>query len=90
MWGSSIVGFGTYHYKSERSRQEGDWFMIGFSPRKANLTLYLMPGIMYYKELVQQLGKCKTGGSCVYINNLADVDRKGLKELIAAALKKMK
>lgn len=90
MWGTSIVGFGTYHYKSERSRQEGDWFFIGFSPRKANLTLYLMPGVNYYKEHLEKLGKFKTGGSCLYINKLENVDTKVLKEMITAAYKKMK
>lgn len=90
MWGTSIVGFGTYHYKSERSRQEGDWFMQGFSPRKQNLTLYIMPGVGYFKDLVQQLGKCKTGGSCLYIRKLADVDNKVLKELLTTAYKHMK
>jgi hypothetical protein len=90
MWGTSIVGFGTYHYKSERSRQEGDWFITGFSPRKANLTLYIMPGVDYYKDLIKKLGKCKTSVSCLYINKLADVDIKVLKELIIAAYKNMK
>ncbi len=90
MWGSSIVGFGTYHYKSERSRQEGDWFFIGFSPRKANLTLYLMPGVNYYKEHLEKLGKFKTGGSCLYISKLENVDTKVLKELVTAAYQKMK
>lgn len=90
MWGTSIVGFGTYHYKSERSRQEGDWFFMGFSPRKANLTLYLMPGVNYYKEHLEKLGKFKTGGSCLYINKLENVDIKVLKELVTAAYRKMK
>ena len=90
MWGSSIVGFGSYRYKSPTTKQEGDWFIIGFSPRKQNLTLYIMPGINYYKDLVQHLGKCKTGGSCLYINKLADVDTKVLKELISTAYKRMK
>jgi Domain of unknown function (DU1801) len=90
MWGTSIVGFGSYHYKSERSRQEGDWFITGFSPRKQNLSLYIMPGIDYYKDLVQQLGKCKTSVSCLYINKLTDVDLKILKELISTAYKRMK
>lgn len=90
MWGTSIVGFGTYHYKSERSRQEGDWFMMGFSPRKQNLTLYIMPGIGYFMDLVKQLGKCKTGGSCLYINKLSDIDTKVLKELLTTAYKRMK
>lgn len=90
MWGESIVGFGQYHYKSDRSRQEGEWFFTGFSPRKQNLTIYLMPGVGHYKELLAKLGKCKTGGSCLYINKLADVDIKVLKEMIAAAYKNMK
>ncbi len=90
MWGSSIVGFGSYHYKSERSRQEGDWFITGFSPRKANLTLYILPSINSYPELLKKLGKCKTSVSCLYINKLADVDTKVLKELIDTAYKKMK
>lgn len=90
MWGSSIVGFGSYHYKSERSRQEGDWFITGFSPRKANLTLYILPSISHYPELLKKLGKCKTSVSCLYINKLADVDIKVLKKLIGTAYKKMK
>ncbi len=85
MWGDSIVGFGDYHYKSERSRQEGDWFIAGFSPRKTSLTLYLMAGISNYKVLVGQLGKFKISGSCLHINRLADVDPKVLKELIVTA-----
>ena len=90
MWGTSIIGFGSYHYKSERSRQEGDWFITGFSPRKANLTLYIMPSISHYGDLVKKLGKCKTSGSCLYINKLADVDTNVLKELITTAYRKMK
>lgn len=90
MWGDSIVGFGSYHYKSERSKQEGDWFITGFSPRKQNLTLYIMPGIGHYKELLDQLGQCKTGGSCLYIKKLSDVDPKILKQLITTAYKNMK
>ncbi len=90
MWGTSIVGFGSYHYKSERSKQEGDWFITGFSPRKQNLTIYIMPGIDYYKDLVKQLGKCKTSVSCLYINKLADVDIAVLKQLITTAYKRMK
>lgn len=90
MWGESIVAFGQYHYESERSRQEGEWFFTGFSPRKQNLTVYLMPGVGHYKELLVKLGKYKTGGSCLYINKLADVDSKVLKEMVAAAYKNMK
>ncbi len=84
MWGSSIVGFGQYHYKSERSKQEGDWPLTGFSPRKQNLTLYVLP---YYSELkldklLSKLGKHKTGKSCLYINSLSDVDLEVLKEIV--------
>lgn len=82
MWGTSIVGFGEYHYKSERSRQEGDWPLVGFSPRKQNLTLYLMPNEPEVMELLPQLGKHKISVSCVYINKLEDVDAKVLEQVI--------
>ncbi len=83
MWGSSIVGFGMYHYKSERSTQEGDWPLVGFSPRKQNLTLYLMAGFGEHRELLSKLGKHKTSaGSCLYINKLEDVDMQVLSALI--------
>lgn len=90
MWGSSIIGFGTWHYKSERSKQEGDWFITGFSPRKNNLTLYILPGIGHYKEILSRLGKYKTSVSCLYLNKLADVDIPVLKELISTAWMQMK
>jgi hypothetical protein len=86
MWGISIIGFGQYHYKSERSSQEGDWPLTGFSPRKQNLTLYLMPGFQNYADLLSNLGKHKTSqGGCLYINRLSDVDLAVLEKLIAAA-----
>lgn len=81
MWGSSIIGFGQYHYKSERSRQEGDWLLTGFSPRKQNLTLYIMHGLDPEKDL-KDLGKHKTGRGCLYINKLADVDMTVLEKLV--------
>jgi hypothetical protein len=81
MWGPSIVGFGDYHYKYESGR-ENDWFLVGFSPRKQNLTLYIMAGFARYDELMQKLGKYKTGKSCLYIKRLADIDQKVLKELV--------
>ncbi len=90
MWGDSIVGFGDYHYKSEKSRQEADWFIAGFSPRKTSLTLYLMAGVSNYKVLVGQLGKCKISGSCLHINSLANVDLKVLKELVGTAFNDFK
>ncbi len=91
MWGTSIIGFGSYHYKSERSKQEGDWMMTGFSPRKQNISLYIMPGVGKYKNLLEKLGKHKlSGGSCVYIKRLSDIDEKVLKELIKASFTDMK
>ena len=89
MWGTSIVGFGKYHYKYESGR-EGDWFLTGFSPRKQNLTLYIMSGFKRYNELMKKLGKHKTGSSCLYINKLDDIDLKVLKELISESVKYMK
>lgn len=82
MWGAAIIGFGQYHYKSERSKQEGDWPLGGFSPRKQNLTLYIMPGAHDYSELLDKLGKHKTSKGCLYINKLSDVDEAILKQLI--------
>ena len=90
MWGESIVGFGKYHYKSERSKQEGDWFLVGFSPRKQNLTLYIMHGNKDNKEMLAKLGKHKLGGGCLYINKLADVDQKILATLIEKSFQFMK
>jgi hypothetical protein len=89
MWGPSIVGFGTYRYKYA-SGQEGDWMITGFSPRKTSLTLYIMPGFSRYEELMQKLGKYKTGKSCLYINKLTDVDLDILKTLIKESVDYMK
>ena len=90
MWGTSIVGFGSYHYKSERSRQEGDWFLTGFSPRKQNLTIYIMSGFERYPDQLKKLGKHSLGKGCLYIKRLSDVDKKVLKELITESVKVMK
>ncbi|MFQ5751381.1 MAG: DUF1801 domain-containing protein [bacterium] len=81
MWGNSIVGFGSYHYKYESGR-EGDWFLTGFSPRKQNLTLYIMSGFSRYEELMKKLGKYKTGKSCLYIKKIEDIDLETLRELV--------
>ena len=86
MWGDSIVGFGQYHYKYESGR-EGDWFLTGFSPRKQNLTLYIMTGFKSYSSLMEKLGKFKTGSCCLYIKRLTDVDKSVLKQLIAESVK---
>ena len=93
MWGSSIVGFGKYHYKSERSTQEGDWMLVGFSPRKQNLTLYIMHGNNDSFALLEKLGKHKTSGGiggCLYINKLSDVDQTVLAKLIETSFLFMK
>jgi hypothetical protein len=81
MWGDKIVGFGKYHYKYASGR-EGDWFLVGFSPRKQNLSVYIVAGFDEYEDLMSRLGKHKTGKSCLYIKRMADVDRDVLKELI--------
>jgi hypothetical protein len=81
MWGDSIVGFGRYHYIYESGR-EGEWFLTGFSPRKQNLTLYLMAGFDDYGDLMGKLGKYKTGKSCLYVKQLEDIDQSVLKKLI--------
>jgi len=88
MWGASIIGFGTYHYKYESGR-EGDWFLTGFSPRKQNLTLYIMPGFARYEELMQKLGKYKIGKSCLYIKRLGDIDMAVLKQLVRQSVAHM-
>ena len=90
MWGTSIVGFGSYHYKSERSSQEGDWPLTGFSPRKQALTLYVLSGFEGTDELLARLGKHKTGVGCLYIKKLSDVDLDVLSEIIEQSFKKMK
>jgi hypothetical protein len=89
MWGSSLIGFGTYHYKYESGR-EGDFFITGFSPRKAALTIYIMPGFSGYPELMEQLGPHKTGKSCLYVRNLEVIDRKVLEKLIRRSVKDMR
>lgn len=88
MWGDSIVGFGQYRYKYATGR-EGDWFLAGFSPRKQNLTLYIMAGFAEYEALLGKLGKYKTGKSCLYINKLQDVNMGTLKELVQQSVAQM-
>lgn len=87
MWGSSIIGFGDVRYKSPTSGREVDWFRIGFSPRKANLTLYLCHNLKKHAEELKKLGKHKTGVGCLYFNKLEDVDIKILEKMIADAVK---
>jgi hypothetical protein len=86
MWGPSIIGFGSYHYKSERSRQEGDWPLIGFSPRKAAISLYVYTGSSEHEHLLKNLGRFKMGKACIYIKKLSDIDQNELKNLMKATI----
>lgn len=88
MWGDSIVGFGSYHY-TYASGRSGEWFLTGFSPRKQNLTLYIMAGFDEYETLLAELGKHKTGKSCLYINKLDDVDLNVLRQLVQQSVAHM-
>lgn len=87
MWGSSIIGFGNKRYKSPATDREVDWFLIGFSPRKANLTLYLID-LKQHATALEKLGKFKVGGGCLYVNKLEDIDMKVLKGMIETSLKR--
>lgn len=89
MWGASMVGFGEYHYKYASGR-EGDWFLCGFSPRKAALTLYVMSGFDQYEDLLSKLGTYTTGSSCLYVKKLSDIDQKVLKTLLTESVKHLK
>jgi hypothetical protein len=89
MWGDAIIGFGTYHYVYESGR-EGDFFLIGFSPRKQNISLYFMGGRKSVERDLAKLGKYKAGGSCLYIKTLSDVNQLVLKRIIAKAYKEGK
>ena len=88
MWGSSIIGFGSYHYKYASGR-EGDWFVSGFSPRKQNMTVYIMGGLKDQK-LFDKLGKYKTGKGCLYFKRLSDIDQGILKEIITNSVERLK
>jgi len=88
MWGDSIIGFGSYHYKYASGR-EGDWFLTGFSPRKQNLTLYIMAGFDEYERLLGKLGKHSIGKSCLYIKKTDDIDVDVLKELVKRSVEHM-
>ena len=89
MWGDSIVGFGRYHYRYASGR-EGEWALVGFSPRKQNLAVYVMPGFEPFAALMKKLGKYKTGKSCLYIKTLADVDETVLEQLILESVELMR
>jgi hypothetical protein len=82
MWGPSIIGFGSFHYTSEKSRQEGDWPLIGFSPRKAAISLYVYTGAKEHEYLLKDLGKFKMGKACIYVKKLSDINQDALKRLM--------
>jgi len=82
MWGPSIIGFGSYHYKSEKSRQEGDCPLVGFSPRKAAISLYVYTGYPEHAHLLKNLGKFKMGKACIYVKKLSDINEHELKNLM--------
>lgn len=89
MWGSSIIGYGTYHYVYKSGR-EGDWMLTGFSPRKAKFSIYIMSGFEKFEALLAKLGKFKTGKGCLYVNKLSDIDLEVLKELISKSIIELK
>lgn len=89
MWGDSIIGFGDYHYKYASGR-EGDWFLVGFSPRKQSLSIYIMGYLEFYQEILAELGKHKHGKGCLYIKRLEDVDQDVLRDLISTSIKQLK
>jgi hypothetical protein len=90
MWGPSIIGFGSYHYKSDRSRQEGDWPLVGFSPRKAAISLYVFTGSPEHEHLLKNLGKFKMGKACIYIKKLSDINQNELKNLMKETINFLK
>jgi hypothetical protein len=87
MWGPTMIGFGSYHYKSDRSKQEGDWPLVGFSPRKAAISLYAYALTEEHAACLSRLGKFKMGIGCIYIKRLSDVDVDALRGLIVATVK---
>jgi hypothetical protein len=90
MWGPSIIGFGSYHYKSEKSRQEGDLPLIGFSPRKAAISLYVYTGAKEHEILLKGLGKYKMGKACIYLKRLQDINQDVLKKIANETVKYLK
>ena len=91
LWNNNMIGYGSFHYKSERSRQEGDWPLTAFSPRKQNFTIYIMSGANNYDSLLSKLGKYKiSSGSCIYINKIEDINLEILKKIISASVSDMK
>ncbi|EDM34930.1 hypothetical protein PBAL39_00320 [Pedobacter sp. BAL39] len=90
MWGPSIIGFGSYHYKSDRSRQEGDWPLVGFSPRKAAISLYVYMGTPENEALLSELGKFKMGKGCIYVKKLTDINVEVLKSMMGETIRRLR
>jgi hypothetical protein len=91
LWNNNMIGYGSYHYKSDRSKQEGDWPLTGFSPRKQYIAIYIMSHVSNYKDLLSKLGKFKVStGSCIYVNKIEDINLDVLKEIISASVADMK
>lgn len=91
LWNNNMIGYGSYHYKSERSRQEGNWPLTGFSPRKQYIAVYIMSGVNNYKDLLGKLGKYKiSSGSCIYVNKIEDINLDILGKIISASVSDMK
>lgn len=89
MWGTSIIGFGKYHFKYDSGR-EGDWMLAGFSPRKQNLTIYMMGGFKNQEALLSKIGKAKSSVGCLYLKKLSDIDLEVLKEMITLSIQTVK
>lgn len=91
LWNNNMIGYGSFHYKSDRSKQEGDWPLTAFSPRKQYLAIYIMSGVSNYKDLLSKLGKYKiSSGSCIYVNKIEDINLDVLKEIISSSVSDMK
>ena len=89
MWGPAIVGFGRYHYRYASGR-EGDWMLAGFSPRKRELSIYVMSGFEHYDALMEKLGRCRTGKACLYVQQLSDIDLGTLEELVRHSVERLR
>ena len=91
LWNNNMIGYGSYHYKSDRSKQEGEWPLTGFSPRKQYIAKYIMSHVNNYKDLLSKLGKYKLStGSCIYVNKIEDINLDVLKEIISTSVSDMK
>lgn len=87
MWGPTMIGFGSYHYKSDRSRQEGDWPLVGFSPRKAAISLYVYTGMPEHEYLLKDLGKFTMGKACIYVKKLSDINLDVLESIMKETIR---